>query len=100
MAEDAHHGTSEGDPRYVAAPPATLRIVPLDALTAIYHRASGITHLVESPVPELLELLAEPLSVATLLIRLEAAYDMVDPDAAVLVERLAELEAIGLVARA
>ena len=48
--------------RYRAAPAATLRIEPLDALTLIYHRASGISHLVDSPVPELLDLLAEPLT--------------------------------------
>ena len=39
---------------YKAAPPAALRIVPLDALTLIYHRASGITHVVDSPVPEMI----------------------------------------------
>ncbi|MBN4683959.1 HPr-rel-A system PqqD family peptide chaperone, partial [Pandoraea nosoerga] len=43
---------------YRAAPPETLRIVPLDALTLIYHRASGITHVVDAPVPEMLEALA------------------------------------------
>lgn len=31
-----------------------LRVVQLDSLTAIYHRKSGQTHLVEEPVPEIL----------------------------------------------
>ena len=47
-------GDDEGDAvvTYRAAPPETLRIVPLDALTLIYHRASGITHIVDTPVPD------------------------------------------------
>ena len=48
---------------YRAADPTTLRIVPLDALTLVYHRASGITHVVDAPVPEILEALSEPLGV-------------------------------------
>lgn len=31
-----------------------LRVVQLDSLTAIYHRKSGQTHLIEEPVPEIL----------------------------------------------
>ena len=42
---------------YRAAAPETLRIVPLDALTLVYHRSSGITHIVDAPVPEILETL-------------------------------------------
>ena len=96
---DAQHEAS-AQPRYVAAPAEALRIVPLDALTAIYHRASGITHLVESPVPELIALLRAPLTVAALMERLETEFDLLDPDPAALADRLAELETIGLVARA
>ena len=101
MLRDARHEREEGAaPRYVAAPPAALRIVALDSLTAIFHRASGITHLVESPVPELLDLLREPMTADALLERLASAYDMIDPDVTVLAERLAELEAVGLIERA
>lgn len=86
--------------RYRAADPATLRIVPLDALTLIYHRASGITHVVDSPVPELLEALAEkPLGVEPLLARLAEAYDLADADPMALAARLDELAAVGLVER-
>ena len=85
--------------RYRAAPAATLRIEPLDALTVIYHRASGVTHLVDSPVPELLELLAEPLTVEQALAALSERFDLVDPDATALVARLDELVASGLVER-
>jgi PqqD family protein of HPr-rel-A system len=85
--------------RYVAAPAAALRIVPLDALTLIYHRASGQTHIVDSPAPEILEALAEPLALAELLARLEAEYELADADAGALAVRLDELVSAGLVER-
>ena len=85
---------------YTAADPRTLRIVALDSLTAIYHRTSGITPVVASPVPELLAALAEPLTVDALLARLAQDYDLPDADPAALVDRLAELETAGLVSRA
>ncbi|RYD56151.1 MAG: HPr-rel-A system PqqD family peptide chaperone [Sphingomonadales bacterium] len=84
---------------YRAAPPASLRIVPLDALTLIYHRASGITHVVDAPVPEILEALAEPLGVDGLLAKLAADYDLLDADREALATRLDELAAAGLVER-
>jgi len=84
---------------YRAAAPATLRIVPLDALTLIYHRASGITHIVDAPVPEILDALVEPLSVDALLARLAEQFDMPDADPLALAVRLDELVAAGLVER-
>ncbi len=86
--------------RYVAADPATLRIVPLDLLTLIYHRSSGITHVVASPVPELIAALAAPATLDELLTHLAGNYDLPDADRAALYDRLIELEAAGLVARA
>ena len=86
---------------YRAAAPATLRIVPLDALTLIYHRASGITHIVDSPVPEILEALGEEaLGVEALLARLSDRFDLADADSAALAVRLDELAQAGLVMRA
>jgi PqqD family protein of HPr-rel-A system len=85
---------------YRAADPATLRIVPLDALTLIYHRSSGITHIVDAPVPEILETLGrEALSVDALMARLAEQFDMPDADAMALAVRLDELVAAGLVER-
>lgn len=85
---------------YKAAAPDTLRIVPLDALTLIYHRASGITHIVDAPVPEILETLAgELLTAPDLLARLGERFDLVDADPAALAGRLDELAAVGLVER-
>ena len=87
--------------RYRAPGAGELRIVPLDDLVAVYHRASGQTHLVVSPVPELLEALAgEWLSAGDLLARLAADYDLADADPAALTERLDELVETGLVERA
>ncbi len=86
--------------RYRAAAPETLRIVPLDALTLIYHRASGITHVVDAPVPELLETLGgEALTVDSLLARLSERYELLDADPMALAVRLDELVAAGLVER-
>jgi PqqD family protein of HPr-rel-A system len=85
---------------YRAAAPATLRIVPLDALTLIYHRASGITHVVDAPVPEILEALGDnALSIDALLTKLAHEYDLLDADPAALAIRLDELAAAGLVER-
>ncbi|HCB75550.1 MAG TPA: HPr-rel-A system PqqD family peptide chaperone [Sphingomonas bacterium] len=87
--------------RYRAADRASLRIVPLDVLTAIYHRASGQTHIVEAPVPEILAALGEEtMGVEAILDRLARDYALVDPDPAALTDRLEELAAAGLVARA
>lgn len=86
--------------RYRAAPAAALRIVPLDALTLIYHRASGITHVVDAPVPEILEALgAQALPLDELLARLAERFDLVDADRHALAVRLDELAAAGLVER-
>ena len=87
------------EPRYIAAAPATLVVVPLDSLTAVYHRASGITHLLDAPAPQIIEALDAPMTVAHLLARLSADYDLRDADPAALADRLAELAAAGLVAR-
>lgn len=87
-------------PLYRAAAPETLRIVPLDALTLIYHRPSGITHIVDAPVPEILDTLAAgPLSAPDLLARLGERFDLVDADPLALAVRLDELAAAGLVER-
>jgi PqqD family protein of HPr-rel-A system len=86
--------------RYRAAPPSALIVEPLDALTAVYHRASGITHILVSPAPELLEALAEETTLDALLERLGAEYDLPDADRPALVARLDELVAAGLVSEA
>lgn len=82
---------------YVAAPLTTLLIEPLDGLTAVHHRRSGITHLLAPPAPELLRALQEPATVDGLLARLGREYDLPDADRGALLVRLEELVAAGLV---
>lgn len=87
------------EPLFCAMPAATLRIEALDTLTLVYHRSSGITHLLSSPAPEILAMLADgPMTRAALLARLDADFSVVDSDEALLSARLAELVASGLVA--
>jgi PqqD family protein of HPr-rel-A system len=88
------------EPLFAADPPDHLRIVPLDALTAIYHRPSGQTHIVSEPMPEILAALWHgPMTADALLARLCELAE-VEADAEALAARLGELEAIGLVSRA
>jgi PqqD family protein of HPr-rel-A system len=83
---------------YRADPPEGLRIVRLDSLTAIYHRASGQTHVVVEPVPAILAALsATPLSLEQLLAGLGVMDDAVTR--ALLGERLNELLETGLVSQ-
>jgi PqqD family protein of HPr-rel-A system len=84
-----------------AGPPANaIIIVPIDALTMIYDRRSGQTHVVTSPVPEILALMgAEPLSLSQILASLQAQFDVGVGDEArqSLMARLDELVQLGLV---
>lgn len=86
--------------RYCAANPATLRVVTFDDLTLNYHRASGITHVLASPAPELLSALTEPLTLAELRARLVAEFELADAADGALQARLDELVAAGLVTAA
>jgi PqqD family protein of HPr-rel-A system len=88
------------DPLYRAAPGEALRVESLDELTAIFDRRSMQTHLVVSPLPEILDAMGEEACNAALLAaRLAASFDL--PDAAetraILAERLRELASLGLV---
>jgi PqqD family protein of HPr-rel-A system len=86
---------------YRMARAESLRIVHLDSFLAVYHRTSGITHLITAPAPEILATLGEAgMTRAVLLERLAAEYALGDSDAAVLRERLDELVASGLVSAA
>lgn len=80
-------------PLYRAAPPEGLIAEELEGITALYHRASGQTHLVSEPVPELLAALMDPLSRDVLLARL----GLEEADREALTARLEELVAAGLV---
>lgn len=89
-------------PVYRADPPSGRHVVALDTLDLIYHRASGITHVVAEPVPQILIALdAGPADAAEVVQRLAEAHDIDAAEAEpIIAARLAELEAIGLVRRA
>lgn len=79
----------------------SLRIVHLDTFVAVYHRTSGITHLITAPAPEILATLGEAgMTLAALADRLAEDYDLGDTDSAALAARLEELVAAGLVSAA
>lgn len=91
------------DRAYRAAPADALRIEPLGELTAIFDRRSIQTHLVVSPVPEILDAMgADACTPARLAERLAATFDLDSAEEAqpILAERLSELAAMGLVERA
>ena len=90
-------------PRYRAGPPEDRRLASIEGLTLIFHRVSGITHILSAPVPEILDALEEgPADAGAIVARLAARHDLVDDDGAAVAivgARLAELEAAGLVER-
>jgi PqqD family protein of HPr-rel-A system len=88
--------------RYAACPGDALLVRPLDAVTLLYHRPSGQTHLVVSPVPEILAALrAGEAHVGEVVARLSADFDLGPAEAAqaAVAVHLEELVAIGLARR-
>ena len=86
---------------YSADPAADLRSVELDGLTALFHRPSGMTHVVAAPAPQILEALGDgPADAAAILARIKARYEVAEDGAGdAILARLSELEAAGLVRR-
>ena len=87
--------------RYRAEPAADLIVRPLEDITLIYHRRSGQTHMVMSPVPEILAVLSREDGVDGILTLLSRNYDIGDPAEAleVIAAHLEEMAALGLVHR-
>lgn len=80
---------------------AGARHVSMEGLTLLFHRASGMTHILAPPAPQILAVLAEPGDAEAVLARLAAAFDFQPGEGAdAVAARLAELEASGLVRRA
>jgi PqqD family protein of HPr-rel-A system len=89
------------EPLFRMARPEALSIVHLDSFVAVFHRSSGLTHLLTAPAPEIMATLGEAgMTLAMLAERLAAEFDLADLDEAALAERLGELVACGLVAAA
>jgi len=90
--------TDHSESVYSAPLADALRIVPLDDFTLIFHRPSGLTHLVTAPAPEIIELLGEGgLTRDALLVRLAERFDIADASAEALDARLGELVATGVI---
>ena len=87
---------------YRADPSEARRVIALDGVGLIYHRRSGLTHIVAPPAPQILDALGEgDADPAALLDRLKRDYvfgEGVNLEAA-LMARLTELETAGLVWR-
>ena len=89
------------DPLYRMARAEALSMVHLDSFMAVFHRSSGLTHLLAAPAPEIMATLGEAgLTRNALAEKLVADFDLEDLDDAALTERLDELVACGLVAAA
>jgi len=90
-------------PRFRAEDASHLVIKPLDDLSLIYHRRSGTTHVVASPVPEMLGVMGgDPLGVEEILERLSQRFELGNETESlipVVAARLEELAALGLVER-
>jgi PqqD family protein of HPr-rel-A system len=76
-----------------------LLIEPLDALTVIYQRRSGVTHIVAEPVPEILAVMGgEALTAGQVAARLSAIFEIDSISVEEIVTaRLEELAELGLV---
>lgn len=89
-------------PRYRAISATDLIVRPLADIALVYHRPSGQTHMVASPVPEILAALeAGPCDSIAVHAHLATQYDLGDPaDARAAIEtHLTEMAALGLVRR-
>ncbi|MFO1260172.1 MAG: HPr-rel-A system PqqD family peptide chaperone [Sphingomonadaceae bacterium] len=70
----------------------------LDGLTLVFHRPSGLTHMLASPLPEILDALEEEPEPADIVLeRLSARYDLGEDALAELTAHLEELAALGLI---
>lgn len=84
---------------YRAEPASDYILRSLDDVTLLYHRRSGQTHIVVSPVPEILATLTgDACSTVEIVARLSCDYDLGDPHKALAAVKthLDELVALGL----
>lgn len=88
--------------KYRAAPKDDLIWHDLDSMMLLYHRPSGITHMLADPAPAIIEVMDNaPLTAAEIASRLTALFDLetgVDAEE-IVTARLDELRTLGLVSR-
>jgi PqqD family protein of HPr-rel-A system len=89
-------------PSFIADSSEAVRIIEMDGLAALFHRPSGMTHILAPPAPQILQALAgDAADSGELLRRIGERFDLEGEDSeAAVAARLAELEAAGLVRRA
>lgn len=90
------------NPYYKAEPVSGRIVTPLDVMTVIFQRVSGITHIVAEPVPEILAAMGDDVcDVALVAARLAIQFDLGDAAQAkaIIADRLEELATLGLVER-
>lgn len=90
---------------YRRAPDDAVLVRPLDDITLIYHRPSGQTHMVVSPVPEIWGAMdpAVAMDADQVRERLALSYELDDAEEdmrAAIAAHLDEMAALGLVRRA
>ena len=93
-----------GEIIYIAEDAKALRFHDLGDMMLVYHRASGITHMLAEPAPALLALLEDnALSIGDAAAQLSQEYDLGEMGEADLVDivaaRIDELVALGLLKR-
>ena len=89
-------------PTYRAAPREDLIWHDLDSMTLLYHRPSGITHMLADPAPAIIDIMdGTALAVSEIATRLSAMFDIEAGVATedIILARLDELAALGLVTR-
>ena len=93
--------TASLDTKFRAEPADQILVTPLDSLTLVYQRRSGITHIVAEPAPEILAVMGtDALTVEEVAQRLATQFDFDGTHAAdILAARLNELADLGLVER-
>jgi len=88
--------------KYRAAPKDDLIWHDLDSMMLLYHRPSGITHMLADPAPAIIEVMDNaPLTATEIAARLTALFDLetgVDAEE-IVIARLDELRTLGLVSR-
>ena len=86
---------------YRADPPAMRLAVDAEGMTLVYHRPSGMTHILLPPAPEILAVMADgaadPATIAARLTERHGLAEDAEAIGEVVLARLVELAAAGLV---
>jgi PqqD family protein of HPr-rel-A system len=86
--------------RYLADADILAATAEMEGLTILFHAASGQTHILAPPAPQILAVLAGVAGdEAEIRARMERQFELRSDDPGALAARLAELEAAGLVHR-